>query len=60
MTHSFPQKSVDIPDIEQGQQDNHVDRILLPVPTAIYNNCMENPAMRWSFEMGISAVSDPF
>ena len=32
---------VDIPDIEQGQQDNHVDRILLPVPAAIYNNRME-------------------
>ena len=51
---------VDIPDIEQGQQDNYVDRILLPVPAAIYNNCMENPAMRWSFEMGIGAVSDSF
>ena len=34
------------------------DRILLPVTAAIYHNGEENPAMRWSFEMGIGGESD--
>ena len=40
------------------EQDTHVDRILLPVTAAIYKNGVEKPALRWSFEIGIGAVSD--
>ena len=36
----------------------HVDRILLPVTAAIYQNGMEKPAMKWSFEIEVGAISD--
>ena len=34
------------------------DRFVLPVNAAIYRNCEEKAAMRWSFEMGIGGESD--
>ena len=34
------------------------DRVLLPVTAAIYQNGVEKPAMRWSFEMRIGGESD--
>ena len=36
----------------------NVDRMLLPVTAAIYQNGVEKPAMRWTFEMAIGSVSD--
>jgi len=35
-----------------------VDRMLLPVTAAIYQNGVEKSAMRWTFEMAIGAISD--
>ena len=36
----------------------NVDRMSLPVTAAIYQNGVEKPAMRWTFEMAIGAISD--
>ena len=36
----------------------NVDRMLMPVTVAIYQNGMEKAAMRWTFEMAIGAISD--
>ena len=49
---------VDIPDITQGQEDNHVERMLLPVTATIYNNGIIKTCNTLAFEMGIGAVSD--
>ena len=38
--------------------DRNVDRMVLPVTAAIYQNGVEKPAMRWTFEMAIGAISD--
>ena len=35
----------------------NVDRMLLPVTAAIYQNGMEKPAMRWTFEMAIAPLA---
>ena len=45
-------------DADTEQHAVHVDRILLPVTAAIYQNGMEKPAMRWSFEIEVGALSD--
>ena len=34
------------------------DRVVLPVNDAIFRNCEEKPAVRWSFEMGIGDESE--
>ena len=34
-----------------------VDRVVLPVTAAINRNGEENPAIRWSFEMGLGGES---
>ena len=36
----------------------NVDRMLLPVTAAIYQNGVEKPAMSWTFTMVIGATSD--
>ena len=36
----------------------NIDRMLLPVTAAIYQNGVEKPAMRWTSEMTIGAISD--
>ena len=36
----------------------NVDRMLLPVTATIYQNGVEKPAMRWTFQMVIGAISD--
>ena len=38
--------------------DGNVDRMLLPVTATIYQNGVEKPAMRWTFQMVIGAISD--
>jgi hypothetical protein len=43
---------------DTDQDAVHADRILLPVTAAIYQNGMEKPAMRWSFEIEVGALSD--
>jgi len=38
----------------------NVDRMLLPVTAAIYQNGVEKPAMHWTFEMAVRRVQTRF
>ena len=47
-----PDRRMDVVDLGRN-----VDRMLLPVTAAIYQNGVEKPAMRWTFEMAIGAIT---